>query len=66
MQNKVLLGKFYQIKKIDQTEYSPHVFERLEKIRLYNKLSAERCSKDTALLEQPSISGKENTRCLDL
>lgn len=34
MQNKVLLRKFYQIKKIDQIEYSPHVFERLEKIRL--------------------------------
>ena len=49
MQNKVLLGTYYQIKKIDQTEYSPHVFERLEKIRLYTKLCAEGCLQDTAL-----------------
>ncbi|HVW98983.1 MAG TPA: helix-turn-helix domain-containing protein, partial [Candidatus Babeliaceae bacterium] len=39
----------YQINKIDETEYSQEVYDRLEKIKLFEKLKKEGCSTETAL-----------------
>jgi len=49
MQNLVLHKKLYQINKIDESEYSQKVYERYEKLRLYQRLRAEGCSEKTAL-----------------
>ncbi len=49
MQTYNLRKKVYQIKRIDESEYAPKVYERYEKIRLYQKLRREGCSEKTAL-----------------
>lgn len=49
MQQLYLHKKFYQIKKIDEREYSPEAYERYDKIRLFYKLREENCSEKTAL-----------------
>lgn len=49
MQQLMLHRKVYQINKIDETEYSQKVYERLEKIKLLEKLKSEGCSVETAL-----------------
>lgn len=41
--------KVYQINKIDESEYEPEVFERLDKLKLFKKLINEGCSIKTAL-----------------
>jgi transposase len=48
-QIKSLHKTLYQIGRIDETEYSAEVYERLEKLRLYKKLTEEGCSQETAL-----------------
>lgn len=41
--------KVYQVKNIDETDYSKEAYERLEKIKLFKKLRNEGCSRVTAL-----------------
>lgn len=48
MQNFVLHKKFYQINKIDESEYSKAALERYEKLRLYRKLRDQGCSETLA------------------
>lgn len=50
MQNFGLHKKLYQIKGIDEREYSKEVYERKEKIEIYEKLRSEGCSESTALM----------------
>src|SRR5437868_2942174 len=49
MQRIYLPKRVYQLGRIDETEYSPKVYERLEKINLFKKLKSEVCSAQTAL-----------------
>lgn len=49
MQTIYLHDKVYQINKIDESEYEPEVFERLEKLKLFKKLINEGCRSETAL-----------------
>ncbi len=49
MQTIYLPKKFYQIKKIDEGQYSPEAYERYDKIKLFYKLREEGCSEKTAL-----------------
>jgi len=49
MQTTYLHKKVYQIKRIDESEYSEKVYERYDKIRLFQKLRKEGCSEATAL-----------------
>ena len=49
MQQLYLHKKFYQIKRIDERQYSKEAYERYDKIRLFYKLLEEGCSEKTAL-----------------
>ncbi len=49
MQTLHLHKAFYQIKRINDREYSPEAYERYDKIRLFYKLKDENCSEKTAL-----------------
>ncbi len=49
MQQLYLHKAFYQIKRIDDREYSPEAYERYDKIKLFFKLRGENCSEKTAL-----------------
>ena len=44
MQQLILHKRLYQVGKIDEAEYSAKVYERLEKIKLFDKLRGEGCS----------------------
>lgn len=46
---KRLHHKLYHVSRIDETKYSPETYERLEKLKLYQKLRDELCSQRTAL-----------------
>ena len=48
MQQFMLHKKVYQVNRIDETEYSKKVYERLEKIKLFDSLKKEGCSAKTA------------------
>ena len=49
MQSKYLQKKFYYKTGIDESEYSAIVYERKEKLALYDQLKKEGCSQKTAL-----------------
>lgn len=49
MQQFLLHKRVYQVNKIDETEYSKKVYERLEKIKLFERLKKEGCSAKTSL-----------------
>lgn len=44
IQTSIIRKRYYHINNIDQTEYSQPVYERLEKIRLFDELRSEGCS----------------------
>jgi len=50
MQQKILHKKFKYVSGIDETEYSKLVYERKEKLELYEQLISEGCSEETALI----------------
>jgi transposase len=47
--NFTVRSQLYQKPEIDESEYSPVVYERLEKLKLFEKMRAEGCSIETAL-----------------
>lgn len=49
MQQLMLHKRVYQVNKIDETEYSQKVYERLEKIKIFDKLKKEGCSLETVV-----------------
>lgn len=44
MQQLMLHEKLYHINKVDETEYSKKVYERLDKIKMFDRLKKEGCS----------------------
>jgi len=55
MQTGYLQKKLYQIRQIDETEYSEKAFDRERKLKIYENLMLEKCSQKVAL-EAISIS----------
>jgi len=49
MQTKRLHPKFYYISKIDERDYSKIVWDRKQKLDLFETLSCEGCAEDSAL-----------------
>ena len=50
MQQKLLHRKFDYVRDIDETEYNQIVYERKEKLLLYDQLTSEGCSQETSLV----------------
>ena len=48
-QKKLLHKKYYYLSRIDERDYSKIVWERKEKLELFDKLLSEGCSEETAL-----------------
>ncbi len=48
-QKKILPKRYYYLSQIDERDYSKIVWERKEKIDLFDKLISESCSEETAL-----------------
>jgi transposase len=49
MQQKMLHRKFNEVRRLDETEYNPIVYERKEKIEKFKKLRKEGCSEKVIL-----------------
>lgn len=49
MYQKIIHKQFYHIRRIDETTYSQKAYDREKKLKLYQKLISEGCSKKTAL-----------------
>jgi len=71
MQQLMLHNKVYQVGRIDEAEYSPMAYERLEKLKIFDRLRSEGCTLETTCiaLKTPQSTiyrWKKNYRLLGL